>query len=202
MKNEAGAIGRFQAAIKAGPKTPDVHFGYGYLLWRDLRFNEAESEFNAELANNPDHALALTYLADTEIHLNHADEAVPHLEHALQVQPSIALAHLDLGVTYAGQGRNKDAFRELEEAERLAPVMRRFTGRLEGSIKLWGARWRPRLNSQRHAHCNRPPINRWRRNCARCKPSRLNRASTRRRSEPLPMPFLRLTVSTSSEHPW
>ncbi len=121
MKNEAGAIERFQAAIKAGPKTPDVHFGYGYLLWRDLRFNEAESEFNAELANNPDHALALTYLADTEIHLNHADEAVPHLEHALQVQPSIALAHLDLGVTYAGQGRNEDAFRELEEAERLSP---------------------------------------------------------------------------------
>src|ERR1017187_7487199 len=121
MKDEAHAIQEFEAAVKAGPNTPDVHFGYGYLLWRALRFDEAEKEFKSELANNPAHPLALTYLADVEIRANHSDEEVPYLVHAIQIQPSIALAHLDLGAAYATQGRSEDAVRELKEAERLSP---------------------------------------------------------------------------------
>ena len=121
MKNEAGAIAEFQAAIKADPKAPDVHFGYGYLLWRQMKFDEAETEFKSELANNPDHPYALTYLGDTEIHLNHSNESVKYLEHAVQVQPSIALAHLDLGIAYEGQGLTDDALREEKSAEKLSP---------------------------------------------------------------------------------
>jgi tetratricopeptide (TPR) repeat protein len=121
MKDEAHALQEFEAAVKAGPDTPDVHFGYGYLLWRALRFDEAEKEFKAELANNPAHPLALTYLGDVEIRANRSDEAVPYLVHAIQIQPSIALAHLDLGAVYATQGRSDDAVRELREAERLSP---------------------------------------------------------------------------------
>jgi tetratricopeptide (TPR) repeat protein len=121
MKNEAGAIAEFQAAIKADPKAPDAHFGYGYLLWRRLKFDEAETEFKSELANNPDHPLALTYLGDTEMHLNHSSEAAPYLKHAIQIQPSIALAHLDLGITYQGEELTDDALREEKSAERLSP---------------------------------------------------------------------------------
>jgi tetratricopeptide (TPR) repeat protein len=121
LKNDAGAIAEFQAAVKAGPNTPDVHFGYGYLLWRVLKFDEAEKAFRAELANNPEHPLALAYLGDTEVRLNRTGEAVPYLEHAVRVQPSIAIAHLDLGVIYEGQGRRDDAVRELKTAERLSP---------------------------------------------------------------------------------
>jgi tetratricopeptide (TPR) repeat protein len=121
MKNEPRAIEQFQAAVKADPKEPNVHFGYGYLLWRVLKFDEAEKEFRSELANNPEHALALTYLADAEIHLNHSEEAATYLQNAIRVNPSIALAHLDLGVVYRGQGRNDDALRELKAAESLSP---------------------------------------------------------------------------------
>jgi tetratricopeptide (TPR) repeat protein len=63
MKNDAGAIEQFKAAVKADPKLPNVHFGYGYLLWRQLKYEEAESEFKAEIANTPEHASALAYLA-------------------------------------------------------------------------------------------------------------------------------------------
>ena len=121
LKNDAGAIAEFQAAVKADPKTPDVHFGYGYLLWRVLKFDEAEKAFRSELANNPEHPLALAYLGDTEIRLHRSDEAVPYLEHAVRIQPSIAIAHLDLGIIYEGQGRKDDAVRELKTAERLSP---------------------------------------------------------------------------------
>jgi predicted Zn-dependent protease len=91
------------------------------MLWRLLKFDEAEKEFRSELANNPDHPLALTYLGDTEIQLNRSSEATPYLEHAIRVEPSITLAHLDLGMIYQGQGRAPDALRELKTAERLSP---------------------------------------------------------------------------------
>ncbi len=121
LKNDAGAIAEFQAAVKADPKTPDVHFGYGYLLWRVLRFEEAEKAFRSELENNPEHPLALAYLGDTEMRLNRSDEAVPYLKHAIRIRPSVAIAHLDLGIIYEGQGRKDDAVRELKTAERLSP---------------------------------------------------------------------------------
>ncbi len=121
MHNDTKAIEEFQAAIKTDPKAPNVHFGYGYMLWRLLKFKEAEKEFGSELANNPDHPLALTYLGDTKIKLNRSLDAPPYLEHAVRIEPSIALAHLDLGIVYQGAGRKEDALHELKVAEKLSP---------------------------------------------------------------------------------
>jgi tetratricopeptide (TPR) repeat protein len=121
QKNDEGAIEQFQAAVKADPKAPNVHFGYGYLLWKRVKFDEAEKEFRAELANYPDNPLALAYLGDAEMHLNHTDDALPDLARAIRIQPAIPIAHLDLGILYQGQGHKGDAFRELQAAERLTP---------------------------------------------------------------------------------
>lgn len=122
LKNDAGALEQFQAAVKADPKLPNVHFGYGYLLWKGQKLDEAAEQFRLELANNPDSALALTYLGDTELKLNHPDQALPHLEHALRIQTSIALTHLDLGIAYENQGKKDEALRELKTAEQLSPT--------------------------------------------------------------------------------
>lgn len=122
MKNEAGAVEQFRAAVKADPRLPNVHFGYGYLLWRQLKFEEAGQEFKAELANNPKHAQSLTFLGDSEMHLGHPDAAIPLLKQALGIDPSITLAHLDLGIMYGDQGKKDDALRELQVAARLSPA--------------------------------------------------------------------------------
>ena len=125
LKNDAGAIAEYEAAVKADPKMPDVQFGYGYLLWRVLKFGEAEKAFRSELENNPEHPLALAYLGDTEIRLNRSQEAVPYLEHAVRIQPSVAIAHLDLGVIYEGQGDNDDAAPRIQgsgEAQPRRPI--------------------------------------------------------------------------------
>ena len=121
MKNDGEALAGFEAAVKADPAMSNVHFCFGYLLWKGLNFAEAESEFRSELANNPEHPFALAYLGDTEMRLDHFDAAVPYLERAVRIRPSIAIAHLDLGITYDGQGRKDDALRELKAAERLSP---------------------------------------------------------------------------------
>jgi tetratricopeptide (TPR) repeat protein len=121
MKDNAGAAEQFRAAVKADPREPNVHFGLGYLLWGLLKYEEAAQEFQAELANNPDHAQALTYLADTDMQLGHPEAAPPLLEKALRIDPAITLAHVDLGILYADAGRKGDALRELKIAENLRP---------------------------------------------------------------------------------
>ena len=121
MKNDAGALQQFRAAAKADPKMPNVHFGLGYLLWRLMQYEGAAQEFKDELANNPGHADALTYLADTDMRMNHPEAAPPLLEKAVRIDPTIALAHLDLGILYSDRGQKDDALRELKTAEKLNP---------------------------------------------------------------------------------
>lgn len=121
MKDKTGAVEQFRAAVKADPNMPNVHFGLGYLLWGLLRFDEAASEFQAELVNSPDHAEALTYLADSYIQSNQPEKGAPLLEKAIRINPKIELAHLDLGILYTNQEKNAAALRELKLAEQLNP---------------------------------------------------------------------------------
>ncbi|MFP5204466.1 MAG: tetratricopeptide repeat protein [Acidobacteriota bacterium] len=121
IQNHAAAIEHFRAAVKADPRAPNAHFGLGYLLWTQNRFDEAAAEFRAELAIVPEHAQALTYLADCDIHLGKTAEALPAAEKAVQLDPAIAKAHVDLGILYSGEGRREDAVREFKAAIKLAP---------------------------------------------------------------------------------
>ncbi|MGA9585528.1 MAG: tetratricopeptide repeat protein, partial [Terracidiphilus sp.] len=79
MKDPVGAIREFRAAVAADPKEPNVHFGLGYLLWTKGQYPEAALEFQAEIANDPHHILALLYLADAEMQMNQMDKAQPRL---------------------------------------------------------------------------------------------------------------------------
>jgi len=121
MKDKPAAAEQFRAAVKADPKLPNVHFGLGYLLWGLLQFDEAAKEFQAELANNPDHAQALTYLADCDIQLSHPEDSPALLEKAIRIDPKIEMAHLDLGILYSNDGRQDEALRELKKAAELNP---------------------------------------------------------------------------------
>jgi len=120
-KDSAGAIQQFRAAVKADPKAPDVHFALGYALWTQNLYAEAASEFQAELANNPNHIQAMIYLGDTEMQLSHPEAAAPLLESSLRIDTGRELAHLDLGILYNDAGRRDDALRELKIAEQLSP---------------------------------------------------------------------------------
>ena len=53
--------------------------------------------------------------------LNHPEVAIPLFEKALQIDPRLELAHLDMGILDEDAGRNDDALRELKAAERLTP---------------------------------------------------------------------------------
>ncbi len=121
MKDKPAAVEQFRAAVKADPKMPNAHFGLGYLLWALLKFDEAAPEFQAELANNPDHAQALTYLADCRIQQGNPQGTQALLERAVRIDPRIEQAHLDLSTLYSNDNRRDDALRELKKAEELNP---------------------------------------------------------------------------------
>ena len=121
MKDNAGATQMFRDAVKANPKEPNVHFGLGYLLWTQKIYPEAASEFQAELANDPGSTQSLLYLADSYIQMNQSETARPLLEKVLKLEPSLALAHLDMGIIYTEDGHNQDALRELLIAEKQMP---------------------------------------------------------------------------------
>jgi tetratricopeptide (TPR) repeat protein len=121
MKDNAGATQMFRDAVKANPKEPNVHFGLGYLLWTQKIYPEAATEFQAELANDPGNTQSMLYLADAYIQMNQVDQARPVLDKVLKIDPSLALAHLDVGIIYAEDGHNEDALRELLIAEKQMP---------------------------------------------------------------------------------
>ncbi len=121
MKNEAGATQEFRAAVQANPKLPYAHFGLGYLLWGQNKLQEAAQEFKAELANMPDEADAMVFLADCEMQMQHQADAMPLVEKAVRLNPRLARGHLDLGILYSQAGRREDALQQLKLAAQLAP---------------------------------------------------------------------------------
>jgi tetratricopeptide (TPR) repeat protein len=53
--------------------------------------------------------------------MNQYADAAPLLEKTAKLDPSLGLAHLDLGILAANDGRNEDALREFLAAEKLIP---------------------------------------------------------------------------------
>ncbi len=121
MKNNAGATEMFRAAVKADPRLPNAHFGLGYLLWTQKQYPDAAKEFQAELANDSQHAQAMLYLADADIQMNQIDDARPLLQNVEKLDPSLPLAHLDLGIVASEAGHNDEALREFLLAEKKMP---------------------------------------------------------------------------------
>jgi tetratricopeptide (TPR) repeat protein len=113
------AIAELETVVKASPREPEAHFGLGYLYWKQKRYEEARSAFEAELAAQPQHMQALTYLADTEMHLGYEKEAEEQLRQALKLDGRIRLAHMDLGILLASKNESNEAAAQFREAIRI-----------------------------------------------------------------------------------
>ena len=170
MKNSAGAIQQFRAAAKADPKMPNVHFGLGYLLWSQNQFEEAAKEFQAELVNIPENAEAMVFLADSQIQLNHPEAALPLIEKAIRIKPSLARAHLDLGILYTDAGRHQDALRELKVAARLSPEDPNVHWRLARLYQAMGEKEEAGAEFKRPRSCTRLRMTRFSSNSRKLRP--------------------------------
>jgi tetratricopeptide (TPR) repeat protein len=115
------ATAEFEAAVKASPAPPEAHFGLGYLYWKQQRYEDAAKQFQAELEIQPQHAQALAYLGDSEMHTDADKQAETHLRRALGLDKDLRLAQLDLGILLAARSDSDNAARCFREAIRIEP---------------------------------------------------------------------------------
>jgi len=116
------AIAEFQAAAKAAPRETNVHFGLGYLYWKQHKYGEAKAAFEDELSVDPAHAQSLAYLGDIAMRENDPEKALPLLNKAIQLKNDIRLAHLDAGAILTEQKHYQEALTALQHAEKLDPT--------------------------------------------------------------------------------
>jgi len=116
------AIPEFEAAAKAAPREPNVHFGLGYLYWKQHKYDEAKAALEAELSIDPANAQALAYLGDIELKRNAPEKALPLLNKAIHLKNDIRIAYLDIGAILSEQKRYQEALVALLRAEKLDPA--------------------------------------------------------------------------------
>ncbi|HXJ14454.1 MAG TPA: tetratricopeptide repeat protein [Candidatus Limnocylindrales bacterium] len=118
-RNDDGkAIEEYRAAIALKPSAPNLHYGLGHLLWKDLKVPEARVELEAELAMNPRHAGALNDLGNTYLFEHQPSKGLPYLLRALAANPGNADIHRDLGTAYSELGD----FQKAQEHFKIAVV--------------------------------------------------------------------------------
>jgi tetratricopeptide (TPR) repeat protein len=121
MGNNVAAEKQLRAVAQINPREPNVHFGLGYLLWKQSQWSDAAQEFQLELDGDPKHKISRIYLADAWVQQGEFAKAQSQLEDLVPNDQSEPPVHRDLGIIYANAGRNDDAIRELRLAVRLDP---------------------------------------------------------------------------------
>lgn len=122
--DEAPAIANYREAIKIDPKLPDVHFELGNLLYNstDEKLQaEAESEFKAALAANPNDEKTQLMLGMIAARHGDAKAAYDYYSRALQLQPDDTDANLELAKLLVTMNQNERAQQLLEHAIQIDP---------------------------------------------------------------------------------
>ncbi|MGH9497862.1 MAG: sulfatase-like hydrolase/transferase [Terriglobales bacterium] len=113
------AAPQFEAAVKNAPRWADAHFSLAAVYARIDRVPEAMTELDTTLSLSPDHYRANLLRGRILSLQNNPIEAVVNLEKAVEVQPDSREAHLFLADAYQQEGRNLDAQRQRQAAQRL-----------------------------------------------------------------------------------
>src|SRR5580693_3220099 len=115
------AIAAYRRASALRPEDPEPHLAAGFLLEKDNKFSDAETEYKQALALDPK-SDALTGLADIYMRGHRFVEAEEYLRKLVAAQPGNAAAHVQLGRVLAAEGKNDAAATELEAGVKLAPA--------------------------------------------------------------------------------
>lgn len=115
------AFQHFQQATQLDPALEDPHYYLGLIFRTRNRVKEAQLEFEATLASNPDHGKAHGNIGLLMLEQKNLVQAEKHFREALRVNSSDPVANDSLGVILFNQGNWEEARRFVEAALRETP---------------------------------------------------------------------------------
>jgi tetratricopeptide (TPR) repeat protein len=122
MHNYDGALVEYKKAADLAPQQPGTHEHMGNTFWVTGKWESAETEFNAELKNNPNNCTARWKLANATLEANgSAEEALSGLNQAIERCPKLMQARVDRARALIKLSRQKEALPDLLMAEQETP---------------------------------------------------------------------------------
>ena len=123
--NVSGAVEQLRKAISINPHLPGAHFELAELLHASDNpavKKEAEPEYRAALAQNPQDEKAMFRLAEIDFENGNTQQAFEKYSKAVQLQPADADAKLGLAKTLISLDRKDEALKLLEQTVQLEPT--------------------------------------------------------------------------------
>ena len=122
MRNYDGALVEYKKAIDLAPQQPGTHARMGNVFWLTGKWESAETEFKAELTNDPNNCTARWKLANSMLEANApAQDALTELNRAIEQCPTLMQARVDRARALVKLDKHNDALPDLLLAEKDSP---------------------------------------------------------------------------------
>jgi tetratricopeptide (TPR) repeat protein len=122
MHNYDVALVEYQKAIDMAPQQPGTHMHMGNAYWLIGKWESAQTEFKAELENDPNNCTARWKLANAMLEANDSsDEALAQLNQSIERCPLLMQARVDRARALVRLGKQSDALPDLLMAEKDSP---------------------------------------------------------------------------------
>ena len=122
MHNYDLALVEYKKAIDKAPQTPGTHMHMGDTFWHMGKWQSAQTEFRAELTNDPNNCIARWKLADAILEANDSsDEALSELNRVVERCPTLMQARVDRARALVRLGKHDEALPDLLMAEKESP---------------------------------------------------------------------------------
>ncbi len=122
MHNYEGALVEYKKAVDEAPTKPGTHMHMANAFWAMNKWDDAEREYKAELANAPGNCEAHWRIGDSILEANgDPADALAALDEAVKGCPTLAQARVDRARALLKLNRANDALPELLFAEKQSP---------------------------------------------------------------------------------
>jgi tetratricopeptide (TPR) repeat protein len=133
----APELDRLAQAVASHPDDPDLLFAFAQSLAANGREADAVEQLQALEARWPEHHKEVPLLLGRLLHgLGRSAEAVPHLEHAVALDPESGAAQMLLGLALRASGRDAEAEAAFERAAAATPELAGEAWLLSGLSRL------------------------------------------------------------------
>lgn len=117
MHNYDGALVEYKKAIDINPQLPGSHEHMGNTFWLTAKWDSAQSEFKAELANDPNNCTARWKLANAMLEANGSpQDALTELNRAIELCPTLMQARVDRARALVKLNKDDEALPDLQMA--------------------------------------------------------------------------------------